>query len=128
MRRRLLLALLVLFACAILVAWFYFRPGGINWVGYSRVRLGMSSQEVELVVGVPPGNHSSRLDWMIIDYWDGEWHMGEPGGGRKETWYSDDGCLRIEYDDDGRVKYKQWHQMVDHRPSVWQRLRARLGW
>jgi hypothetical protein len=127
MRKRWWLALSLLFVAAIAIAFFFSRPAGVNWFGYARIRIGMTSEEVKSVIGVPPGNYSSREDIGIVDHWGSDWHAGEAKGGRQEAWYSDDGCLRLSYDKEGRVGYKEWLGMVDHGPSVWDRVKGWLG-
>jgi hypothetical protein len=127
MRKRCWLALSVLAVTAIVVFFLFSRPVGVTWFGYARIRIGMTSEEVKSVIGVPPGNYSSREDIGIVDHWASDWHAGEPKTGRNETWYSDDGCLRLIYDDDGRVAYKEWLGMVDHGPRFWDRVSQWLG-
>jgi hypothetical protein len=131
MRKRLFAALLILLVCAIvaLTIFHFSRPTGVTLFGYARVSLGMTSEEVEAVIGVPPGNYSSREDIKIVDHWASEWHMGhQPEVGNSETWYSDDGCLCVIYSSEGKVVFKQWKGMVDHRPSFFERMKAQLGW
>jgi hypothetical protein len=127
MRKRWWLALSVLLVAAIAVAFFFFRPAGVTCFGFARIRIGMTSELVKSVIGVPPGNYSSREDIGIVDHWASDWHVGEEKSGRQETWYSDDGCLRLIYDKDGTVAYKEWLGMVDHGPSFWKRVKGWVG-
>ncbi len=129
MRKRLFAALLilVLFAIGAVIIFFFSRPQGVTFFGYARVSLGMTSEEVEAAIGVPPGNYSSREDIEIVDHWDSEWHMGQRDVGKSETWYSDDGRLYVIYSSEGEVVFKEWLGMVDHRPSFFKRMKAQLG-
>jgi hypothetical protein len=114
MRKRWWVAVSILIATVMAIVFILSRPAGVTWFGYARVRLGMTPEEVESVIGVPPGNYSSRKDITMVDHWASDWHAGKPGDGKQETRYSDSGCLRLSYDSDGKVVYKEWLGMAHH--------------
>jgi hypothetical protein len=129
MRTRLgfLVCLLVGVIVCFLFALWSRSQGGVSVSSYYRITLGMSSEDVNSVVGVPPGNYSSRKDIEIVDFWGGSKREGKWVDGETSVWYSDEGRLQVVFDNEGRVVFKMWEQSVDHRPGCLDRIRTGLG-
>ena len=95
---------------------------------FERIRDGMTLQEVENLLGGPPGNYS-----RIPDKEAGLWTIDpdRPDLNRqffigREVWSGDELAVAVWFDDQGRVVRKESHQTLDR--GFVQRLRDFLGW
>ncbi len=105
MKKRYLISAGVLAVCVCLtlavLAMFPARPikPGVTRVNIHRIEIGMTRAEVEAVLGrggSPTGGPHLTLN-----------------GSKAFTWWGEHGTISLAFDDDGRVKAKQW----DDRPS-----------
>ena len=114
---------------ALPIVWlaFVFRPG-ITQANYERIREGMTLQEVQKLLGGPPGNYS-----RIPDKEAGLWTIdpNRPDLNRqffigREVWIGNELAVAVWFDDQERVVRKESYETLDR--SALQRLRDRLGW
>jgi hypothetical protein len=106
-RSRLLLGgLLVLFGCAVLVAWLSLDRSRLRAQNLSAVRAGMTRQQVEDLLGGPPGDFGSFPDGLI-DAGDGSIQQlfAEPTTRpvTPASWTDDRHSITVFFDDEGRV-------------------------
>jgi hypothetical protein len=100
-RWRLLLGvgLLAVIGVGVVVGWrAATTPAGVNRVSYLRIGQGMRREQVEAILGGPPGNYRSAGESAIsCESW---LHRI---GDRRERWDGDDGDALITFDQDSRV-------------------------
>ena len=103
------------------------RPG-LTQANYERIGEGMMLQEVEKLLGGPPGNYS-----RIPDKEAGLWTIdpGRPDLNRqffigREVWIGNSLAVAVWFDDQGRMVRKESYETLDR--GLLQRLRALLGW
>jgi hypothetical protein len=96
----------------IIALWVYLSPDGSGFgdVQYDHIRVGMTQQEVEDLLGSPPGDYSPS------DY--APWDLGEPHytstDGNVGIWMNDRILIEVIFDADGRVVRKQAFTMYRH--------------
>jgi hypothetical protein len=103
------------------------RPG-VTQANYQRIREGMTLQEVESLLGGPPGNYSRIPDkeaglWTIDPSrpdLDRQFFIG------REVWIGNELAVAVWFDDQERVARKESYATLDR--SLLERLRDRLGW
>jgi hypothetical protein len=120
MRKRLvLLFLLTAPALAGLAGLWWWDPPGVTLARFNRIEEGMTQNDVELLLGVPPGDFSpGGVNWEIL-------HNGLRGINHTSRLWCDEECaIRIDFDEHGRVARKSW---VDRRGSVLDRVRRWVG-
>jgi hypothetical protein len=107
MKKRLLLrlGLATLLGLAGFVAylWWTLPTSGINRASEWRIRKGMTKQQVEVIVGMPPGDYrpaSDELRWLRRRTPIG---MGGPGHWTS-LWYSDEGILTVDFEGERSTK------------------------
>src|SRR5262245_13437711 len=105
---------------------FSVRPG-LTQANYGRIREGMTLQEVENLLGGPPGNYS-----RIPDKEAGLWTIdpNRPDLNRqffigREVWIGDELAVAVWFDEQGRVARKESYETLDR--NFLQRLRDLLG-
>lgn len=125
MSRRLFIGLVsfAFFGFLALGAWSVIRPRHcINRDGFERIRVGMTEEEVESVLGRPPGDYSTRVHWTfgethgVIRDWC-QWT-------EEKRWKSDEGEIAV-YFDAGCVVHTEYNFLRDK--SYLDRFRRRLG-
>jgi hypothetical protein len=99
-KRLLLLATAFVLLGATYTTWRSLRPAHrITPTIHQQIRAGMSQQEVEAILGVPPGDYSGESNrttiWMDTSSF--------PPGWRCETWRSPSTAVAVWFDGDGRV-------------------------
>jgi hypothetical protein len=105
--KRRLAALVVVVLVLVTGLWFVVRPRPhrINEGGFDQITQGMTRQEVEEILGRPPGNYTDRREASF--------------GGRRsaftfpEDWLSDDGLILVTFDEEGRVVRKYFSPVDD---------------
>jgi hypothetical protein len=125
-RRRFLLGGVVLLALVVAVVrlpWLIRKmsPPAVSHERYERIKVGMTPEEVEAILGVPPGKYETRRHRRITyafpwsDY----------------IWRGDEGTIAVRFDGSGRV---EWHifidiseYTVDEDPTFFERLQRLLG-
>jgi hypothetical protein len=97
------------------------NPPPVSHERYERIREGMTVEEVEAVIGVPPGNYETRRHRRITYAF--PWS--------DSIWRGDEGAIAVRFDGSGRVK---WHTFidiseytVDDDPNFVEKLREWLG-
>jgi hypothetical protein len=126
--RRRMLVLGVLAACLGLATcagwWRLSAPPRINWDDFRQLKAGMTQEEVEAILGGPPGDYSAgppqNKQNITISFAD------DPILTRKE-WRSDTLKIAVGFDDQGRLARSGMAGDIGPRPSIWQRLRVWLG-
>jgi len=103
MKRR-WLKLLVVFAglgLAGFLLYLWLGPsGGINRMSVLRIKVGMSHEEVNAVIGLPHGDYSTDNSHPIIGL--------HKRGGEVRFWYGDNGAITVWIDDDGKVSTRDF--------------------
>jgi SmpA / OmlA family len=104
------------------------RPG-VSRANYDRIRYGMTQEAVEAVLGGPPGDYTSNAyDWSWVLN-----HRGYPTGHSCRTWTADHEAIRIRFDGDGQLVFKDWNAfrggrlISDGSESVLDKVRRWLG-
>jgi len=131
MRRRLIpvvrflmrFTVVVVPAIAILAAlWSYSPAPGVNFANIQQVKNGMTRQQIEAIVGVPPGNYCVRLG--LVDYTEFE-VTGRKIGVRTSRWTSNSAGLYVTFDErTGRALSVRCQQLDDPR---WDEIRHWLA-
>jgi hypothetical protein len=120
-RRRLLLALGV--GLAVLTAAGISRRRRISLARVGEIREGMRQEEVEAILGGPPGDYKTH-DIVFAKGW--------PLRGNAQTreWVTDDGLVLVVFKDDGTVDWYDTDRglAAGPGPSFWERLLRGLGW
>lgn len=80
------------FACYL---WVTCGSGGVNRMSVLRIRPGMSSEEVEAVIGPHSGNHSTSLFAVGIH----------------DSWEGNAGTITVWFDRDGKVTERHFHPL-----------------
>jgi hypothetical protein len=125
MRKRVLAVcggLAVLLVAVLAIVWYLWPDDRISPASCERIHEGMTRLEVEAILGGPPGAYTADgQDWSMGMLHGGVRHIGT----KREVWVADDGGIRVDFDQQGRVDICQW---CPRRQSFWQRLRDRIGW
>jgi len=93
-RRRWLWLLLLLPVAVGAIVFFNWRKSELNLANYNRVRVGMTRQQVQDLLG-PPGNHATKPDSPTLK-------PADPTA-IADCWNTDNGAVVIYYDASGRV-------------------------
>jgi len=122
MRKRLLLRLGLL-AClglagfALYLWWCLTGVSGITRASVWRIKVGMTTREVDSIIGVPCGDYRSNKQEVSIDgFLDGVAHIRE--------WYADSGTIFVHFDAQGRVFERSY---LPYSESFLDRLYQWLG-
>jgi outer membrane protein assembly factor BamE (lipoprotein component of BamABCDE complex) len=110
------LGVVVVLLTVVTGSWFLTRPRPhrINQEGFDRITDGMTRQEVEEVLGRPPGDYTDRRDYPgevhfpITLGWDDTTSMYS-----SDEWVSDQGRIVVYFDQAGMIREKQFYS-VDH--------------
>lgn len=117
---------LVLFGSLGLVAfgvWSGRTQHHINREGFEGLRVGMTEEEVETVLGRPAGEYGT----VIIVWFDGyhgypyPWVWTEP-----QRWISEDGAISV-YFDSGRVVHTEFNEVFVYEESLSDKVRRWMG-
>jgi hypothetical protein len=119
------LAVLALVAAAAMLAWP--RDPRPCRATFEQVRAGMTLEEVEAIVGGPPGVYTDRpvpITFLSVGFIAGSSYTEVH---RIHQWAADDGTLEVFIGRDGRAALVSVDDpLPDTRPFI-QRLRSRLG-
>lgn len=88
---------------------------------FEQIRLGMTEQEVEAVLGGPPGDYSSGTMTFVIE---GKYRRGE--GTEPKDWASDEGHIRVWFGD-GKVAGRQFFDAIVIEDPFFNKLRRWMG-
>src|SRR5262245_41091497 len=127
-RRRWILLMMVGAGLAVLLWYALFLRPGITQANYQRIREEMTLQEVENLLGGPPGNYSRIPDkeaglWTIDPNrpdLDRQFFIG------RQVWIGNELAVAVWFDDQERVVRKESYETLDR--SLLQRLHDFLGW
>jgi hypothetical protein len=101
---------------AVLLAYKYISFQAIGPSNYGRIRLGMTVQDVEMLIGLPPGDHStrprmnsmfSRGNWGVEVFQEGDRDLAEADISRQRMWAGDSYWIVLVLDKDGRIVWKK---------------------
>ena len=101
MRKRLFLWLGLL-ACLLFVVirWPMESRHSINRDGWAAIEKGMTQQQVQKILGLPPGDYRSNKAPQIFRCMTAD-HWGELSVKGMVSWESDDGLVEVQFDPDG---------------------------
>jgi hypothetical protein len=125
-RRRVLLGGVVLLALGVAVVTLprltrKINPPAVSHERYGRIKEAMTVEEVEAVLGVPPGDYQTRRHRLIANTL----------AGGDYVWRGDEGAIVVYFDGSGRVESHLFidisGDIVDEGPSFVERLKGWLG-
>jgi hypothetical protein len=137
-RRRLLLGaglLLLLGAAVAIRAWRALPKHRITWESYDQIRFHMTAEEVQRILGVPPGEYPAGAEQ--IRYAQGEhdpnafsweeaaYHFRSTPGWRE--WVGPEEAVGVVLNDQGLVVQKHWGWVI-RKDTILQKLRRLLPW
>jgi hypothetical protein len=93
---------------------------------YYRIEEGMTQDEVEAILGGPPGDYRSQT-FHEVNFLAGS--LGMPPAGRMEEWLGNEGKILVVFDDKNRVAWKGHPNMTIpvEPPTLLDRVRTKLG-
>jgi hypothetical protein len=129
-RRLLLLWLTAATVAGLVTAWLLWPRPAITRENAAKIQVGMTSAEVEAILGGPPRNEF--FDWAREDTEPpkpGTWIRDERVSDTPELkeWHSQYVYVVVRWDDDGRVRSCQVTPMRPAHPGVFLMLRRWLG-
>jgi hypothetical protein len=104
-----------------LFLFFIWPYDAISPASCERIQEGMTLPEVEVILGGPSGAYTRDGN---------DWSMGMLSGGlrqinhRRLVWVIDNGGIRVDFDQHGKVALKQW---CPRHAGIWSRMRSCLG-
>src|SRR5262245_55397391 len=115
MRRIAILLVLVIVVTVIALAFVRNRPG-VNKDNFDRIEIGMSKEDVMAILGrdnitIVPNEHSRLLPGYVEYNWVG---LGE--------------LALVIFDEHDRVEWKQWSAPRRNRVTLFDWIRAAIGW
>jgi hypothetical protein len=105
----------------------------ITRTAYERIRLGMTVEEAQAVIGLPLGDY--RTEASSQEHAPADENEAVPGltyapgdsGPDPADWMSDKGCIWLEVDPERGVVAKHYGTMRDAKPTLLERVRGWLG-
>ena len=98
---------------AVAVTLFYNqRPCGIDKNGFAAISDGMTRDEVESILGRPPGDYTTKKE-MYFRFPPGSANAALYLGWTWEEWISDHGWITLTFDRDGKVIQKDFRGVYD---------------
>jgi hypothetical protein len=88
----------------------------ISRAAVREIKEGMTPEEVQRVIGGPPGLYSTVPEDRFVA------SLTWPNGEARGCWYVDEGGIEVWYGKDGHVSYVEWMPIV-REPTLWQRVR-----
>ena len=115
MKKRLLLklGLVALLGAGLFVAWLWWtvpRTGICRYTA-NQVKEGMTLNDVEAIIGLPPGDYCTK-PWRLMNYY------------ARKFWCSDDGLILVTLDEDGLVTSTEF--ISDKQDALLDRVRRFL--
>jgi hypothetical protein len=75
---------------------------------FEQIQPGMAQEEVEALLGGPPGYYRHSPSFRVFDVRPSHYHP-DPSRARGELWFGDGQCIAVTFDTTGNVSYKfQW--------------------
>ena len=118
MLRHLFWPALVGFVVIAFVVWAVLSGPGVSEANYSRIKEGMSREEVEAILGDPS---AGRAEWRKIIIWP---RPELPLDGTETRWRESDRIIIIQFDKNEIVIHKSMHGEPE---SFGERIRWRIG-
>jgi outer membrane protein assembly factor BamE (lipoprotein component of BamABCDE complex) len=90
----------------------------------ARIKDGMTEAQVTALLGMPPGDYSTRNAAKTAS------PLSRPGGDEEsftKEWISDEGFIAVEFDNDGKVKGAVFGTAAPAELSWWDRVQGWLG-
>jgi hypothetical protein len=84
------------------------RAAGVNADNVDRIQVGMSAEEVDDILGVPPGDYRRPPGFRMVGPGHIPWSETARGG-RLAVWYVPRYHVEVLYDRNGCVLGKYWH-------------------
>jgi outer membrane protein assembly factor BamE (lipoprotein component of BamABCDE complex) len=84
------------------------RAAHVTRANFQRIQEGMSADEINEILGVPPGDYRRSRGFVLV----GPGHVprtNKAQGGRLEVWYVPRHHVEVLFDREGRVAAKYWH-------------------
>jgi hypothetical protein len=130
LRRRLFFVSLLLVALAgvtVGVLWWTAPNHRLGWSGYHRIQLGMTEQEVEQILEVPPGSHLNvpEGELRVYDHAAAA-SKGTADAAKGYSWVSNEGNLGICVNDAGVVVGVSFTPLRPENPSFFDKVRRWL--
>jgi hypothetical protein len=104
----------------------YTRPPRICRERFERIQEGMTQEEVEAILGRPPGNYREYRPLVFVggaDFGDVIWACQEPGF-HVEHWTIDELRIEVGFRSNGTVLRKEYFDSGFRHDSLWLRVRA----
>jgi hypothetical protein len=96
-------------------------PPFIDRAHCDRIEKGMTQEEVEAILGGPPGKYTNK-NIVLLDL-----RSWRPAGERLETWTGDEGVAEVTFDEQGAVVSSAFEKGWEYRgPTVIERIRTWL--
>ena len=76
----------------------------INPESFEKIQVGMTLEEVEAILGVPPGDYATKQH--VYDLWGGDGVV--LGLRHRIAWAGDEGAIHVILSPEGRVSHKLW--------------------
>jgi hypothetical protein len=121
--RRLFAATFVmaLIVCAIGTSLIRGPKGGITRANYDKIRLGMTQDDVEALLGCPPGDYTDGRPVMGIDSYGGSVLMRE---GVMKEWWDELGIIQVGFDNGGCVLWTRFVEVSTGPQTFIDRVKA----
>ena len=107
-------------------AWLLLSRGPqIDPASYDRIMVGMTTADVEAIIGAPSGDYSSRKVTSFVMLRNDRAVPKSKDGFNESVWVGRTHVIAVEFDDDYRVVGKDIGEVQD--PPWWDRLLAMFG-
>lgn len=133
-RYLMVLVILALFAGAggSLVLWKLFAPKHrINQEGYEKIKVGMSQDEVEAILLVPPGNYTGNpeFDKKTFRFFFVKKHKEDFGNKpiQELEWLAREYAILVFFDNTGQAVLKYSTPMIPEEASLLEKIRRWIG-
>jgi hypothetical protein len=130
-----MLALLGVVGVVIIKWWVAIPRHHITWESYEQIQLYMTAEEVERILGVPPGEYPAGAEQIryaqgehdphIFSWEEAAYHFQSTPGWRE--WVGIEDAVGVVLNDQGLVVQKHWGSVL-RQDSILQRLRRLLPW
>jgi hypothetical protein len=90
------------------------RAAGITRANFERILEGASADEVNRLLGAPPGDYRSKPGFLLVGPGHIPW-TERARGGKLEVWYIPHSHVEVLFDRNGRVLGKYWHDSDANR-------------
>jgi hypothetical protein len=107
--------LLVLVVAGFLVPVFLLNRTQITEARYAQIEIGITQCEVEAILGVPPGDyHHTGVPYPTGNNGAMNWN----GSVRTESWWGDEGYIKVGFAESGQVSWKWFDPCIRSRCAL----------